>query len=102
MKKIFLMIAFLFSVVCYAAPPPDQPTSFLTADVGVIRSQGDITVQVIEVHEVAFAYLGNSAHTSMSATIDKSVGDYGFINGLHGWESNKQNTDFGYPFGADY
>ncbi len=102
MKKVFFLFAFLFAVVCYAASPPDKPTSFLTEDVGVIRSQGHITVQVLEVQEVAFVYLGNSAHTSMSATIDKSVADYSFTKRLHGWESNKQNTNFGYPFGADY
>lgn len=102
MKKIFLLFAFLFSVVCYAAPPPDKPASFLTDDVGVIRSQDHIVIQNLEVQEVTFAYFGNSSHTIIFATIDKTVADYGFIIRLHDWKANKQNTNFGYPFGADY
>ena len=53
MKKVFFLIAFLFTVVCYAAPPPDTSANFLTEDVGVIRSQGDFAVQTLEVLEVA-------------------------------------------------
>jgi len=53
MKKIFFLIAFLFTVVCYSAPPPDEPASFLTEDVGIFRSQGDISVYSFEVQEVA-------------------------------------------------
>jgi hypothetical protein len=101
MKKVFFLIAFLFTVVCFAAPPPEMPTGFLTEDVGIFRSQGDIAVQTFEVQEVAYAYLGNSLERPW-ADNNKSYQGYGFIIRLHGWQVNKQNTNFGYPFGADY
>ena len=59
MKKVFLLIAFLFTVVCYAAPPSDHSTSFLTEDVGVFQSQGDIAVQTLEVQEIEHIYQDN-------------------------------------------
>lgn len=102
MKKVFFLLAFLFSVVCYAAPPPDNPAGFLTEDVGVFRSQGDIIVQILEGQEVTFAYIGNGLHPSLAVIINQPIANCGFINRLHGWKVNKQNTNFGYPFGADY
>jgi hypothetical protein len=101
MKKVFILIAFLFTVVCYAAPPPDMPTSFLTEDVGFFRPQGDIAVQIFEAPEVAYAYMGNSFERPQ-ADYNASYQDYGFINRLHSWEANKQNSNYSYPFGADY
>ena len=56
MKKVLFLIAFLFTVVCFAAPPPDMSASFLTEDVGVIRSPGDFAAQILEVQEVAQVY----------------------------------------------
>lgn len=91
MKKAFFIIALLFAVVCYAAPPPDKPASFLTENVGVIRSQSDLTFNVIEVREVTFVYIGDCFDSQP-----------GYVNKLHVWEANKQNTNFGYPFGADF
>jgi len=101
MKKVFFLIAFLFTVVCFAAPPPDMPTSFLTEDVGFFRPQGDIAIQIFEAPEVAYAYLGNSFERPQ-ANNNKFSLKYDFINRLHGWQADKQNTNFGYPFGADY
>ena len=101
MKKVFFLIAFLFTVVCFAAPPPDKPTGFLTEDVGFFRSQGDIAVQTFEEQEVAYAYLGNSLERPRAVTNKFSL-NYGFIIRLHDWKANRQNTNFGYPFGADY
>ena len=102
MKKVFFLIAFLFTVVCYAAPPPDKLTSFLTEDVGFFRSQGDFEVQTIEVQEVAFAYIGNRSHLSLAGSNSNPVANYGFINRMQDWKVNKQNTNYGYPFGANY
>ncbi len=56
MKKVLFLFAFLFTVVCFAAPPPDMPSGFLTEDLGIFRSQGDIAVQTFEVQEVAHVY----------------------------------------------
>ena len=60
MKKVLFFIALLFSVVCYAAPPPDQPTSFLIENqMAVFRSQDFVVDYSYEVQEVAFIYRGN-------------------------------------------
>ena len=60
MKKALFFIALLFSVVCYAAPPPDQPTSFLIENPeAVFRSQDFVVDYSYEVQEVAFIYRGN-------------------------------------------
>jgi len=77
MKKVFFLIAFLFTVVCFAAPPPDMPTSFLTEDVGFFRPQGDIAIQIFEAPEVAYAFIGNSFER-MWADNNISYQDYGF------------------------
>lgn len=102
MKKVFFLIAFFFTVVCYAAPPPDNSASFLTEDVGVFRSQGDISLYGLEVPEVAFEYIGNEPLVSLAVDFNHTVANCGFINRLHDWTVNKQNTSFGYPFGANY
>lgn len=102
MKKVFFLVAFLFSMVCYAAPPTDNPAGFLTEDVGVFRSRGDMAFQSLDVQEVAFAYIGNESHRSLFITIIQPEDDCGFINRLQDWNVNKQNTNFGYPFGANF
>ena len=92
MKKVLFFIALLFSVVCYAAPPPDQPTSFLIENPeAVFRSQDFVVDYSFEVQEVAFVYIGNCFYSNPD-----------YVNKLHGWEPNKQNTNYGYPFGADF
>jgi hypothetical protein len=101
MKKMFLLIAFLFAVVCYAAPPPVQSTAFLIEDVGDFRSQCDIAIQLFDVPEVTFVYIGNRLQRIRTVP-NKSLLNYGFINRLHDWKPNKQHPNFGYPLGADY
>jgi len=92
MRKVFFFIALLFSVVCYAAPPPDQPTSFLIENLeAVFRSQNFIADYSFEVQEVAFVYIGDCFYSKPA-----------YINKLYGWEPNKQNTNYEYPFGADF
>lgn len=54
MKKVFFLIAFLFTVVCYAAQPPDYPASFQTEDVEFIQTGGDFDIQNIQVQEDTF------------------------------------------------
>jgi len=115
MKKVFFLIAFLFTVVCYAAPPPDMSSSFLTEDVGVIRSQGDFAIQTIEVQEVAFAYIGDCIIYEMSkAPTDNSLmlPDANTVQGVimygnflcpnYGYSPDLQNSNYGYPFGANF
>ena len=99
---MFLLIAFLFGLVCYAAPSHEQPAGFLIEDVGDLRSQSDFAVQFLEMQEVTFAYIGNGSHPSLAISISNPVVNCGFINRLKDWKVNKQNTNYGYPFGADY
>lgn len=115
MKKVFFLIAFLFTVVCFAAPPPDKPTSFLTEDVGVIRSHGDIAVQTIEVQEVAFAYIGDCYFVgynmlnkfNMLVNVKLMIGIISNENKLalidnYQFQINRQNNNYKYPFGSYY
>ena len=115
MKKVFFLFAFLFTVVCFAAPPPDMPTSFLTEDVGFFRPQGDIAVQTIEVQEVAFAYIGDCIIYEVSkATTDNSLmlPDANIAQGIimygnffghnYGYLPDLKNSNYSYPFGANY
>jgi hypothetical protein len=99
MKKVFFLIAFLFTVVCFAAPPPDLPASFQIEDVGFIRSQ-EVTVDFsFDVQpEVAFSYIGNNSNLFLSDELNH----FGYSNRLYSWQADKQNSNFGYPFGADY
>ena len=92
MRKVFLFVVLFFSVVCYAAPPPDQPTSFLIENQkAVFRSQDYIADYSFEVQEVAFVYVGDCFYSKPA-----------YNKKLHGWEPNKQFTNYGYPFGADF
>jgi hypothetical protein len=63
MKKIFVLIAFLFAVVCYASPPPDVG-QMASDDVVFVADQNQAQVQIsvpeAEAQEVAFVYLGNA------------------------------------------
>ena len=115
MKKVFVLIALLFTVVCYAAPPPDMSASFLSEDVGVIQSQGDFAIHTIEVQEVTFAYIGDCIIYEVSkATTDNSlmlpdtntaqgIIMYGnFFGHNYGYLPDLQNSNYSYPFGANF
>ena len=115
MKEVFFLIAFLFTVVCYAAPPPDEPASFLTEDVGIFRSQGVTAFQALEVQEVTFAYIGDCIIYEMSqaitdnslmlpnANIVQGVIMYGnFFCHNYGYLPDLQNSNYSYPIGANF
>lgn len=100
MKNVFFLIAFLFSVVCFASPPPDHSAGFLTEDVGVFRTQADIAVQASEMQEVAYAYLEKGFSIPESETLLSPI-ELLFVNQFINWKSNKQHCNYGYPFTAD-
>ena len=118
MKKIFLLIAFLFAVVCYAAPPPDLVPDPVMDQCGyVVQDNQNVTIQFVnlEAQEVAYSYLGDSyVYSNVSALTndflmlpDVSITEGIIMNGNYlivnkGYCPNKQNSNFGYPFGADY
>jgi hypothetical protein len=66
MKKLLILISFLFVTVCYAAPPPDDgnllvyETEMISAyDVTETVDVAVYTMQRIEAQEVAYSYIGN-------------------------------------------
>ena len=98
MKKMFLLIALLFSVVCYAAPPPDKESVYVAADVGYVIQDiqivnvAEIDLFAIELpaQEVAFIDIGNT---------NENYGIYSIKN--YNYLENKQNTNYGYPLTGD-
>ena len=116
MRKVFFFIALLFSVVCYAAPPPDQPTSFLIENQeAVFRSQDFIADYSFEVQEVAFIYRGNFEIASYQQynfakmvmvdnyfIIAKRINSPPLNLNLKRISINTQHSNFGYLFGENY
>ena len=116
MRKVFFFIALLFSVVCYAAPPPDQPTSFLIENQkAVFRSQDFIADYSFEVQEVAFVYQGNFEIASYQQyNFAKMLMVYNYFIIANRINSptlnlnlkiipiNRQHSNFGYLFGENY
>jgi hypothetical protein len=116
MKKIMFFISLLFAVVCYAAPPPDLLPDPVTDQCGyVVQDNQNVTVYTFEVQEVAFVDIGNSwVYSNVSALkndfqmlpeIEFTEGVIMYGNSLivnNGYCPNKQHSNYGYPFGADY
>lgn len=137
MKKVLFLIALLFTVVCYAAPPPDvgliTDTEHGISMLQVVAS--DVPVfceQKIEAQEVAMVYRGDMeifTGTDIKiknalATKTEQIGlpvkysnnsfeisglngpplcktNAGLINHGSGFESDKQNSNYGYPKSAN-
>jgi len=138
MKKILFFISFLFSVVCFAAPPPDLVPDPVTAQCAyVVQDNVDFTVYTVEAREVEFTYLANfelrtcysefAEQTNEVVVPVATVTDANyfrlsdlnkppslqFTDGLinnrqfcsinrYNYCENRQNSNYGYPFGADY
>ena len=106
MKKIFVLIAFLFSVVCYASPPPDLVPDPVTDQCGYVVQVQDaknVAVFTVEVQEVAFNYLGNFEMGRYQEFITDGLinnRNY-FSNTQYNYCVNKQNSNYGYPFTGD-
>lgn len=131
MKKLLILISFLFVTVCYAAPPPngggnlayetemvsvqDEP---VTVDVAVY------TMQRIEAQEVAYSYIGNAdlfTGTANEYEATLKFAELPVINNDYRLSAsnkppsfditkdgvkmlvalNKQHSNFGYPLTAD-
>jgi hypothetical protein len=131
MKKVFFLIAFTFAVVCYAAPPPDLIPDPVTDQCGfVVQNNQNVTVYTLNVQEVTYNYLGDFEFATCISEYSEQVYDVvlpqatiidvsynrlnelnkppafycnsGVINSNRTFMMNKQNSNFGYPFGADY
>lgn len=104
MKRVILLISFLFAVVCFE-PPPDLFPDTVTDDVGWVV-QANETLYDIEifaenlpgmfiVQEATYSYIGDLFLTDV--TINEK-----YIIAFAGNIPNKQNSNYGYPFGANY
>ena len=116
MRKVFFFIALLFSVVCYAALSPDQPTSFLIENQdAVFRSQVFIADYSFKVQEVAFVYQSNFEIASYQQynfakmvmvdnffIVANSINSPPLNPNLKRISINRQHSNFGYLFGENY
>ena len=115
MKKVFILIAFLFTVVCFAAPPPDLTVVFPTEEVGFILSQ-EVTVDFcFDLQpKVAFVYRGdNYVYVYVLALTndflmqpDLKVTERIIMNEnclIVSYDNFaiKQHSNYGYPFGGN-
>jgi hypothetical protein len=134
MKRILVFLAFVFTVACYASPPPVHVPQFQTDELQFVIQDQFSTVYAVEfaaVEYTAVADIGNCELFEMNylvaeevirikipaaVAIDKSYkGKYNLkkppsdnkmnaANSINRQDSkiNKQNSNYGYPFGADY
>ena len=130
MKKILIFLAFVFTVACYASPPPVPVPQFQTDELQCILQDNVQPIQVNTVENIqSVQYVANVnigsyemfavnnpvaeevAAVKLPAVvlIDTSYkGKYNLkkppsdtrMNATN--QINKQNSNYGYPFGADY
>lgn len=125
MKKMFVLIAFLFSVVCFASPPPFennvvhvyQVQTFDSSVNSVFELNFVFDATIEPVREVTFTVIGNdllfqdallsSKEKLPDVMVQKYFGENSFykppsINTAKcGFEINYQNSNYGYPLTAD-
>lgn len=130
MKRVFFLIAFLFSVVCYAGPPPGDTEKFApeTEMVSTLGFYIDVpaNIQGIEAQEVAvfnigyiedisgteknyeftalilFAELPANSTSSHLFAQNKPPSDNSTEGFMHQKAlQNKQHTNYGYPLTAN-
>lgn len=123
MKKFFFIVSLLFSVVCFAAPPPYLlPDNIPDKVEFVVQDNVNPTIFTIDVQEVTFNYLGDYELISYQEIITEPVailefpelvikGEiYMYIdeltrppanNRLTGALKDMQNSNYGYPFTGD-
>jgi hypothetical protein len=117
MKKFLIFMMLAFSVVMYASPPPVPEAQ--TEQVQFAPPGDFVTVQTIDVQEVAFVYLGNFELAGYQEYMIEPVAKLEFpelamdddyfafsqeINkppstqALNGLTINRQHCNYGYPF----
>lgn len=130
MKRVFFLIAFLFSVICYAGPPPGDTEKLAPeTEMGFVFDVSinvPAIVQGIEAQEVAYCYIGNpEVFTGTANYCNENTATLMFANlpvinndtrltALNKPPSfsrnaevkmlvalNKQHSNFGYPLTAD-
>ena len=74
MKNILILIAFLFSVVCYAAPPPTVAVHDFHKVQYVV--QDNVTVNTFDAQEVAFYRIGYVLNDSQNHCLIKPLNKF--------------------------
>lgn len=117
---MLFLISFLFSVVCFAAPPPDEVPVYVPDQVQLtVQDVAQVAVYTVEAREVAYNYLGDFELSAYQDYIIEQVAklefpelimdddSYSMIDELNkppansdftGRLINKQHTNYGYPF----
>jgi hypothetical protein len=117
MRKFLIFMMLAFSVVMYASPPPVPE---VITEQTCFSPPGDfVTVQIVDVQEVAFVYLGKFELAGYQEYMIEPVArlefpellmddDYfAFVDdknkppstqALNGLTINKQHCNYGYPF----
>jgi len=127
MKKVFILIALLFTVVCFAAPPPDLVSDIVTGQVEfVVQYNFNALVYSFETQKIAFIDIGNLKIATCFLVYFKQLDNpilpqviinyasYLKLNDLNKppalnqnqlvWKfiSDKQNSNYANLFGANY
>jgi len=126
MKKAFLIIALLFTVVCFASPPPQLTTDIVTNNVEFVVQNTVDQVYTFEAQEVSFVDRGDYVFRLCTPEFAEEVTNvivpvpyeadvsYLRLNELNkppifsgnnlvenSFKVNLQNSNYGYPFTGD-
>ena len=80
MKKLLFLVSLIFTVMCYAAPPP-EPVPVATDEVAYtadINQVVEISVPGIDVQEVTYCYIGNFEISSGTEKTEEPVSNVMF------------------------
>lgn len=130
MKKLFFIVSLLFTVICFASPPPDLlpvPDPVTNQCAFVVQDIVNAPVYTFEAQEIAFVYRGDYVFRLCTPQFAEEVtnvivpvpcvADVSYLallelnkppsfsgNNLveYSFKVNLQNSNYGYPFGADY
>ncbi len=98
MKKILVLMAFIFSVAFYAGSHPLLVPNFNTEQIEIVIQGNYSTVGIECVQELEFSH---EAVVSLFADINKPVCSCGSFNQLNYCKANKQNSNYRNQFNAD-
>lgn len=109
MKRVLFVLAFLFAVVCYAAPPPDVGFMPVADDeISVLQVAASEVAPVFimfEAQEVAVVYLGDRKAKTGSVIAYEGNKNFKVIkennNIKNSFLKNRQHSNYGYPFTAN-
>lgn len=126
MKRILVFLAFVFTVACYASPPPVPMPVFMADNVQLmIQDNQTVTDYAFDAMDFAFVDVGNFESEICFSKYAEQVNDVVLPQVMvidlsfrtcqlnkppslncneraTNFQLNKQNSNYSYPFGADY